>query len=302
MTLRTIANLLASAVIAACAQTAAPPPSFEVASIKGIPPSSPAYLYFGTTCKNDPAQLTCQSITLRFLILRAYGLRSYQLASPVPIDRDKYDIVAKIPPSSAKEQIDLMLQNLLVERFGLAVHWETRDLPIYELVVTKGGPKLKDPEKPQADLALPGRAANGRAPAMVGSDGLPVLPPGIPGMRSFPMAPSVRISARMQPVAALLGRLEGEIGRPVIDKTGLSGIYDFSLFYTPDSTRVIFGRRPGETEPSTGQSDPLDAANESGPPDLLAAFRSQLGLELKPGKSPFKVLVVDKVNRMPTEN
>jgi uncharacterized protein (TIGR03435 family) len=272
---------------------------------QAAPTNLPDFIYglTGGPGTNNPGQISCRNTPLRSLLLRAYDLKTYQLSGPPAIDRDRYDIVAKIPPGSTKGQVDLMLQSLLVERFGLAVHRETRELPIYELVVAKGGSKLKAPEKPaagQTGPAQPERPADGRPPRVKMThdrDGNPELPPGAPNMIFFNLNGVAHVSARMQTVAALLQHLEGETGRGVVDKTGLTGTYDFNLFYAPDPSRMVSIGPPPVPEPPS-----LADAGSDPAPTLLEAFERQLGLRLEPSKGPVEVLVVDRVNRAPTEN
>jgi uncharacterized protein (TIGR03435 family) len=282
-------------------------PAFEVASIKPAAPSNIRfYVVRGGPGTTDPGQLTCLSITLKPLLLRAWGIRDYQLVGPSSIDGDKFDIVAKIPPGSTREQVNLMIQNLLVERFGLAFHKETRDLPIYEMTVAKGGLKLKEAEKPPEGVAAspaPDRpAGGGRAlpfKMSSGKDGLPELPPGarsiIPGI---PVDGGMRTQGRMVAVADLLMVLSSELGRPVVEKSGVTGLWDFTLFYLPEGARAAMGA-VGTAEPPPGQA--VDSLSNR-PPSLFAALEEQLGLKLESKKGPVEVLVVDRVNRTPTEN
>jgi len=236
------------------------------------------------------------------LIAAAYGLMPAQanlIFGPPSLDKASYDIAAKIPAGATAEQFYPMLQNLLAERFGLAVHWEQRDLPGYDLVVAKGGSKLREPEKPPVSPES-GQPPISLAQMPVDKDGWQVFPPGIPrigffGRRGTAMG---HVAARMQTVAALLRLLGSQIGRPVVDKTGLTGVYDFTLDLAPPA---IMANPPAGPEPSAGQAGVLDSVSEP-PPDLFAAFESQLGLKLLSTKSPVKALIVDKVNDKPTEN
>jgi bla regulator protein BlaR1 len=293
----------------------APLPSFEVASVKvtataNIPRSRSGIAYgreTGGPGTNSPGQFTASYTTLWSLILKAYGLESYRLLGPPSLKGDKfggsqYDIAAKIPPGATKEQFNLMLQDLLVRRFGLAVHWENRDLPVYELVVAKGGLKMKEAEKaPNGAAAL--APPNPSAKPILDKDGFAVLPPGVQSM-TYDSGPngSVRVSARMTTVADLVGTVvRNEVDRPIIDKTGLAGAYDFNLFFVPERARVAGAGPTAAADPSSGQATLPDAASDIGP-SIYVALERQLGLKLEPEKRPFSVLVVDKVNRTPTEN
>lgn len=270
---------------------------FEVASVKpAAPVSGPGsayrnymYMMAGGPGTNSPGQFTCTHITLRPLLLRAYDLGPYQLAGPASIDGDRFDIEAKIPPETTKEQFNLMLRNLLAERFGLVLHRETREMPVYELVVAKGGLKMK-----------PEEAAVAEGPAVAtpqltrGKDGLPEFPPGVPGMFAMPLNGAMSITAQMQTIAKLLTTLQYQIGRPVVDKTGLTGTYDFNLTYAYIPTGV----EPGMPVPAAAVEGSVGDAG----PDLFTAFESQLGLRLEAKKGPVEMVSVDKVNKTPTEN
>jgi uncharacterized protein (TIGR03435 family) len=296
--------------------TDAAPLAFEAASVKPCPPGAADGVRIqgmqGGPGSGDPGLFRCTNCTLRPLLLRAYNLRAYQLFGPPSIDDDKYDISAKVPPGASREDLNLMLQDLLVTRFGLATHKETRVLPIYELVVAKGGSKLKEPEKPPASQpppASPERPADGRTPAIKAAyatdkNGHADLPPGKPGMIFFfprPGSPVASASARMMTLDVLLGGLALHFGRPVVDKTGLTGTYDFKLLWVPDQAEMGGIGPPPASETPSGQAGLLDAASEPAP-SLSAAFERQLGLKLEDKKGPVQVLVVDKVNRTPTEN
>jgi uncharacterized protein (TIGR03435 family) len=171
-----------------------------------------------------------------------------------------------------------MLQNLLVERFGLAAHRETREAAGYEMVVAKGGLKLKESANTGACTA--------NNPTENDRDGLPQLAPGCNGASTFPIPNGSRYSLGQQPFLTLAEPLRSTLAMPVLDKTGLTGKYDFNLTFT---TRG----------PSTAAAD--DAASE-GPPDLFTALRRQLGLRLDQKKIPVDVLVVDRAEKTPKEN
>jgi len=292
--------------------TEAAPIELEAASVKTAQSDSAAARIQGMRGgpgSGDPGLFRCTNCTLRPLLLRAYDLRPYDLVGPPSIDGDQYDIAAKIPPGTTKEDFNLMLQDLLVKRFGLATHKETRIMPIYELVVAKGGSKLKEAEKPPASQpppALPERPANGGTKMALAydKDGNPELPPGKPGMIFFGTTPGSRasgFSARMMTIDVLLGGLGPRFGRPVVNKTGLTGTYDFKLLYAPEQAQIVAVGPPPAPELPSGQGGLLDAASDPAP-NLLAAFERQLGLKFEDKKGPVQVLVVDKVNRTPTEN
>jgi uncharacterized protein (TIGR03435 family) len=154
-------------------------PSFEVASVKPAPPPDVMRsLMTGGPGTVSPGEFRCRSITLRALLLRAYSLMPYALDGPAGVlDGPAFDISAKIPSGATASDVNIMLQRLLLERFGLAVHWETREHAVYELTLAKGGLKM------QEAVAAPAGGTPGDAPSLI-RDGQWVLPAGAPAMVS----------------------------------------------------------------------------------------------------------------------
>jgi uncharacterized protein (TIGR03435 family) len=198
-----------------------------------------------------------------------------QITGPAWIDSERYDIVANAPTGASEEQVNIMLQNLLADRFKLVVHRETRKLPLYELTVAKNGLKIKpyieDPNEPDRE---PGRP-------VFNQDGVPIPRPG--GIAFVIGSGQRQVIGRKQPIAQLARSLAVDLERPVVDKTGLTGDYDYSLRYIPN-----------------GASAQL--AGDSDGPDLVTAVQEQLGLKLESKKGPVEMLVVDSGQRKPTEN
>jgi uncharacterized protein (TIGR03435 family) len=288
--MRVATILLACAAVVSAAQTNAPPSSFEVASVKPTPLSdqaNPGKVEGGFR----PGQYIWTHASLRRLIWLAYDVQLYQrdLVAGLPPERYMYDVAAKAPAGTTRESFLVMLQNLLAERFGVAVHWVEKEIPSYDLVAAKGGPKLKEAEKrpaaaPPVDPSQPFNWLAG---------GWPVLPPGIPsiGLYASRGTQMVHLGARMQTVPDLLRTLQTVMDRPLRDKTGLTGTYDFTLdFLAPGNVAYT----PPPPDPSEGASEPA--------PDVFAALERQLGLKLVAGRDQEKLLVVDKFNLTPTEN
>jgi uncharacterized protein (TIGR03435 family) len=163
-------------------------PSFEVVSVR---PAAPAQTSAGrTSTSGDRVSMT--NTTLSNVILHAYGVKFYQVDGPPWILTERYDIIAKAADNTPRDQVPLMLQALLADRFKLKVHRETRELPVYELIVTKESPKLKKID--------------------------PSAPAGIPD--------GGHQRTTMSQLADLITRM---VGRPVLDKTNLAGWYDLPL-------------------------------------------------------------------------
>lgn len=249
------------------------PPAFEAASIK---PSAPrdgrgrTVRMDGGPGTKDPTRIDFLNVSLASLITRAYGLSYWQLSGPDWIETESFDVTAKVPPGATKEQFHTMLQNLLAERFGLKVHPERKEVELYSLTAAKNGPKLKPHVKtPEAEAG-----AEPSGPMKTDPGGYPIL---APGTTMAWMRGKARLHGRDQDIAWLVGQLSGQLGGPVTDNTGLTGRYDFALFWAA---------RQGD----------------DGSPDLPEAVQQQLGLKLERKKGPIDMLVVDRVDKAPREN
>ena len=132
-----VTGLAVATACAACGQSAATQLSFEVASIK---PNDSGM----TRMRGDAGRLDYSSVSLKLIIQRAYGVQLYQVSGPDWMASTRFDVVAKLPAGAKQFNVPEMLQSLLAERFKVAIHRETRELPIYALVVGKNGPKMKE--------------------------------------------------------------------------------------------------------------------------------------------------------------
>jgi uncharacterized protein (TIGR03435 family) len=216
-------------------------PAFESAFVRISPKDGGGYV-----ASNEAGRVVYEKIPMKLLLMIAYRLKEYQVEGPPWIVTEKYDIAAKAPYNTPKDQVPLMLRPLLTEKFGLKFHSEMRDLPVYELSVGKSPLKLK------------------QAPAN-GSFGI------VKGRRE----------AKGMGMQQLTGFLALWLGRPVIDKTGLQGPYDFRL------------------ELSKEEAGPAGADKP-----LLSVFTSlqEIGLNLESKTTPLEVLIVDGGSPTPVEN
>jgi uncharacterized protein (TIGR03435 family) len=252
-------------VAGAFAQTTAPL-SFEVASVKPATPLKPGESR-GTRFKRDGIDFYT---TLRYCISYAYGVKDYQVSAPSWLRDTTFEIIAKAPAGATREQFPEMIRTLLAERFKLQVHRETKDLDGFALVVTKDGPKLT-PATAKPDSA--GRVFTFQTRMSPGGNGT--------------------IDYKANSMAALARNLASLIGRPVLDETGLEGTYSLMLEYNQyDSAGGNAFRVVGGTPP------PPDA--EPG----VSIFTSiqKYGLKLEPRRVPGDVIVVDRIEKTPTEN
>jgi uncharacterized protein (TIGR03435 family) len=294
-------------------QSAANLPSFVAASVKLAAPPF-VFRCWGGPGTPDPGQFTCTNAPLIVLLTTAYGLKSYQIEGPDWLNSDRFDIVAKIPAETTKEQYKLMLQNLLAERFKLTLHHQTRELPMYALVVGKGGPKMKlSDEEPAAASKEeapssppppppPPSASLPEQPKM-DADGFPVLPPSMRKVTVNMMNTKTgrhRMLASHESMPHLAEMLSNQLGRPVMDETGLKGLYDFTLEYAPgESIGPMAGMPP---PPPGGENGAASTASSPDAPDLFSAIQAQIGLKLQQKKGPVDLLVIDHLEKVPTEN
>jgi uncharacterized protein (TIGR03435 family) len=244
--------------------TQAAKPTFEVASIKPAKPPEAGRMMVGI--RVEQGRFVANNMSVRMLIQQAYNLKDFQVTgAPGWVNSERYDIVAKpegpVTSDLRGETLRLMLQSLLEDRFKLKSHFETKELPVYNLVVGKGGPKLKESEAGQEDRQMQ-RMGRGQA-----------------SLNGANMAMLVRLISQA-------------LGRDVIDKTGLTGRYDIELKWTPDEAAM---RGPGEgpERPPTENTAPPDTSG----PSLFTAVQEQLGLKLESSKGPVGILVVDHVEK-----
>jgi uncharacterized protein (TIGR03435 family) len=226
-------------------------PAFEVASIK---PSNYQGGPLRVTAHISADGIEFSNVTPRMCIQRAYAVKPYQLRGPEWIGTERYTIVAKAAGAVPEDRILLMLQTLLSERFKLVIRHESKEMPVYALVVGKNGPKLKE--------------AAGEGATEIGGDGRETV--------------FERVS--MAQLAGVVGR---SLDRPVIDATGLKGLYSFRLTWATEDRR-----RPDSVAAGTAEaSEPDDA------PSIFTALQERLGLRLEPSKAPVDVLVIDRIER-----
>jgi len=240
-----IIALLAAPAVLAQPQDARP--AYEAASVK-INTTGPGH----SSTDGSKGQVVMTNQTLKRLIERAYNVKPFQVTGPGWMEDVRFDIAAKYPPDSTNGDRLLMLRTLLEDRFHLAVHLESKDMPGYALVVAKSGFKLKPVEPGGAGTDHNG----GRVQTM---------------------------TATKNSMAQLADFVARTLGEMVVDQTGIEGVYDFELRWTNED------QNPSATD--------LD-----GVPSLFTALEETLGLRLQPQKVPVEIVVVDHVERVPTEN
>ena len=290
---------------------------FEVASVKPSPPPALNRIRIqmgGGPGTPDPGRINYENVSLKMVLAKAYGVRNSQISGPAWLDSERFDIVARLPDGATKEQFAVMLQNLLIERFRLALHREKKDLPTYALVVAKNGPKFKaSAEEPgAADSKNPAEPAQ-PPPAMMGKpvmgkDGFPEMPAGGRGGMMVMMNGRAKLVASRMSMDDLADRLSSQLDRPVTDLTGLTGKYDFTLYYSPEGLASPMGGLPikqpppGETAGEGRGALGANAPDGEAGPGLFTAVQEQLGLRLEPRKAPVDLLIIDHLEKVPTDN
>jgi uncharacterized protein (TIGR03435 family) len=248
-------------------------------------------------------RLTAQNVTLRMLVMTAYNRQPFEIVGgPAWWNQNKYDITAKAEDGAAKlDDMRLMLRGLLADRFKLKAHAETREVPIYSLVLARGdgklGPKMKAStdtcpdfkEQQQKMLEAIAKGGVGALQSMLGKPGenkpctMTQIPP-------TPDNPALGFKATGQSLELLVMLLTQLSGRPVVNKTGLTGPYDFELSISLQTLAAIYQE--------LGVTLPLPPNMPEGPA-LMTTVQEDLGLKLDSQRGPSEVLVVDGAE-MPT--
>jgi len=243
----------AAAMLTVLSLAQAPDLQFEVASVK---PSQPGAE--GVVLRSAPGhqRFIATNETLEEIVLVAYRLREdHFTGEPKWMAADHWDINAEAERPSSPAEVHIMILNLLKDRFKLRTHFETKERPVYVMSVDKTGMKMTPDEIGSAgDLAIQES-----------------------GYRKW--------TAKFVPMDYLAWLLSVHLDRPIVDRTGLKGTYDFTLSWNPAL--------------SAGPAD--DAAGDSSGPGLFEAVRKQLGLQLEPQRAPVETLVIDHVEK-PAEN
>jgi uncharacterized protein (TIGR03435 family) len=249
-------------------------PKFEVAAIKPAGPTGPRFV------RPLPGGRLSAMAPVRLLIQNAYSLFPFQIVGgPDWLSSERYEIDAKVDGNPANDELLLMLQSLLEERFQLKTHRETKELPVYSLVPAKNGPRLPPPKEGNCT------ASGEHLPSTLGRTIISFpcgrLRIGIGGSDSV-------IKGGNVVMAELIRILSTMMGRTVVDKTGFTGAFDVEMHFIPDTATAGLP----DTDPSA--PDPARAT-------IFTALQENLGLKLESTKGAVALLVIDHVER-PTGN
>jgi uncharacterized protein (TIGR03435 family) len=289
--------LFAAAVflpVLAIAQTAPPRLEFEVASIR---PAAPLDASVKIGMHIDGSQVRFTSLSVRDCMRLAWQVKDYQIVGPDWTGTDRWDITAKLPVGAKSDQAPDMLQKLLVDRFGITFHHDKREFAVYALVPAKGGLKLTEtaPDAASDNAAVPKSGLNVSAS---GSAAGVFVDLGQGSWYSFADNKLVGHKLTMERIADALSRY---MDKPVVDMTGAPAntYYDVSFAITADDYRTMLIR----VAIRSGVSLPPEAVRlADAPTDSLAAAMEATGLRMESRKAPLDVMVIDHVEKAPTEN
>jgi uncharacterized protein (TIGR03435 family) len=312
--------------------TAASNLTFDVASIRQSAPLDVAKLQADMQAGKMPnfgihvngLRAEYNYLTLKDLIGTAYKVKPAQVTGPDWLATQHFDIVANMPEGATKEDAPSMLQALLVERFKLKAHRETQEHPVLALVVGKGGPKMKESpgDAPPLDLDAPLKPGemqmdtpdgparmtidmkNGGATINMGTKGIVTYSMDVKTMSMHMTSSKTTMAALADTLSQMMTSMGGGVGRQVLDMTGLKGNYevalDFSMADMVAAARAQAGMGGGGGTTS-GAAGP-EASDPGGGGATVSDAVEKLGLKLDSRKAPVEQVVVDSVEKMPTEN
>jgi len=261
----------------------------------------------------NPGRVVYERTLFRKLLMDAYGVQLGQIKGPAWTTADAisggplFDVVANIPPGATSEQIPTMLQNLLKDRFKLSVHREEAPSLAFAIEVAKQGPKLKKSAGPRlaSEYAKLKGGTRGAVQYELDKDGFPNLFPERGFGATFDGS-TVRMRFRDYPLVDLVQQFSYMLNVPMIDRTGLTGNYDFTFEFTlPENAGRVGGRAMLPLSP--GQLAPRNTAvptegEIAAAPNVSSAMEKQLGLKLQGTRLPADLLVIDHVEKTPTDN
>lgn len=298
-------------VSAAGAQT------FEVASVKTAPPLDPQKVLSGQQrvgMKVAGSSVVIENVALPELLVLAFKVRPTQMKTPswlnagdplAAMSATRFNVQAKMPAGATEEQVPQMLQALLAERFKLAFHRETKEQNAYVLVVGKDGAKL-EPSPP--DEPKPADAPTSARPDPVQVSGNPQTGMNLRGPNgagiTMQMGPDgMHLVAEKMTLEQLAASVERFVDRPVVDQTGLKGNYKVSLDLSM-ADLMAAARGAGINVPAVGDQAGAPAAGPADPAGGTSIFKSveKMGLKLESRKSSVEFLVIDNLEKTPTED
>ena len=284
-------RLPVAAALLLCLPVLATAQEFEAATIKPSAPYSPQTRFgvSGGPGTNSPGMITWSTTSPGTLVATAFAVPPDRIANLQTLPHAAYDVVAKLPPGTTKEQIPGMLRKFLEAQFHMTSHPEMRDGPVWLMIVAKTGSKLR----PAAESDPPPEDLRTFGGVQMDQDMFPVPARGEGATLGFNGA--VRLAARGINTAKLADLLAAVTGRPVIDKTNLTGTYDIKFSFTPVAVNSALTAPPPPG--ATGSTNNLNS-----PPMIFDAMQRDLGLRLDSAKAPVRFIVIDHIDTTPAGN
>jgi uncharacterized protein (TIGR03435 family) len=272
---------------------------FEAAAVKLSQPGFVSTTFQGGPGTSDPGRISYGSISLKNLLGQAYGSRYDAIVGPGWLGDVWVDVVATLPPGTTKEQLRSMLVRLLEERFKLVAHLETRETEGYALVVAQGGPiltsagqKSVSEDSSPAPINIPGE------PTKVDDEGFPLTPEG-PGVHQVCLVGACRFRATRATMEELVDKLPCRCA--IVNETHLTEKYAFTL--TADVSPLTQSPRAEELAKLPADIQRVIEPGRGRPiPDIFRALQVQVGLKLVRKKVPGTFVVIDHIEKAPTEN
>lgn len=258
-----IAGMLASGWIALAQPSRL---EFDVASVKrNTSPATRGEMHF------ESARFVATWRSLRNLIMQAYGVENYQISGfPSFLEDERYDVDGRSAQPASQEELRLMLQTLLADRFSLQTHRESKEMPVYILSVGKNGSKLQVAKESERSTIM-------------------LVPTPLGGKTGY------QLVGQKIPVGVLTGMLTAQLGRPVLDRTALPGDFSFKADIGPDDSAQV--ARLADGQPTVDKAAIVSVS----PSAIISAVQADLGLKLESTKAPVEILVIDHAER-PAEN
>ena len=282
-----VAGLLTLGSVASQAQERL---EFEVASVKPYSVSqADASVTLGA--RVDGAQVRMVGLTMRDLLASAYRVKVYQIVAPDWVSTERYDINAKLPSGVSPEKLPEMTEALLKDRFGLRMHREKKEMPVYALII--GKPPLK-----LTEVVVDKNAPAPAAVEVSGTGGANGLSVNMGNGSSYSLAGG-KFTAKKINAATAVGVLERFTDRPMMDLTELKGFYDFEFAVTPEELQTMMIR----AAISAGVQLPPQALRllDSGGNPIVDAVE-QVGLKIESRRMPVEMIVIDQIQKTPTDN
>jgi uncharacterized protein (TIGR03435 family) len=287
-------------VLALACAASAQTPAFEVASVKIAEPITPAMVQAGRAqigVTIDALNVRISKFSMFELMTLAFQVKGHQISGPTWMVTERYDVQAKLPEGGKRGQVPAMLQTLLAERFGLRYHKENREISIYALVVTKSGPHMKAAVEEPEGSPVPASGGQLRGGIAVGAGGT-MTSTGPGGNMQVTPGPggNLHLESKKMTMAGLVSFISRYFEQPLMDMTDLKGAYELECDVSGEEIRNA-ARAAGLTVAPRAADAPSDPSGVS-----LRSSLEKLGLKLEGRKTSVEVIVVDKLEKAPTEN